>query len=155
MKTKTQTTESFGQLVHTIRLSLTRRLQRNLAKNGFDINVTQVRVLQQLSRHETMSAKELARAVEHDGGALTRLLDRLQETGCIVRRTNADDRRAVDISLTTPGRALLKSVQQCINSMYVDVLDELDRDERVQLLSLLERVRSRLDALDDKRPQVR
>lgn len=148
MPSKPNTAETFGQLLYTIRLGLIKRAQRLMAKDGFDINYTQYRVLKQLNFCKSQTAKELARAVEHDGGALTRLLDRLQELGYIARSTNATDRRAVDLSLTKAGHDTLESVQRKIRHMAAGVLNELERDEQEQLLSLLQRVRNRLDSLE-------
>lgn len=149
MKTKAHPAETFGHLLYTIRLGLMKRAQRLLADQGFDINFTHFRVLKQISLHEPMTAKDLARAVEHDGGALTRLLDRLQEKGFIVRCTNAQDRRAVDLSLTAAGRKVLAAGQNCVTGMSADVLSDLNKAEQEQLLSLLYRVRVRLDSLED------
>jgi len=138
--------ETFGLLLHTIRLSLIRRAEQLLAAKGFDLKFIQLRVLRQLSMNESLSASELARAVEHDGGALTRVLDRLQENGYVARRVSAADRRAIELSLTDAGRALWCSIQPWITQLNADVLSVLNGDEQAQLFSLLHRVRERLEA---------
>ena len=137
--------ETFGLLLHTVRLSLIRRAEQFLASKGFDLKFIQLRVLKQLSMHESQSATELARAVEHDGGALTRVLDRLQESGYVARRSSASDRRAIELSLTGEGRALWNSIQPWILQLNADALSPLDEREQEQLFSLLHRVRARLE----------
>jgi DNA-binding MarR family transcriptional regulator len=137
--------ETFGLLLHTIRLGLIRRAEQFLANKGFDFKFIQLRVLKQLSMHQSQSATELARAVEHDGGALTRVLDRLQESGYVVRRSSALDRRVIELSLTDEGRALWNSIQPWILQLNADALSALDGREQEQLFFLLHRVRARLE----------
>jgi DNA-binding MarR family transcriptional regulator len=139
--------ETFGLLLLSVRLSLIRRVERLMASNGFDLNYTQLRVFRVLSQSESLGASELARAVEHDGGALTRLLDRLQEKNYVARRPNAKDRRAIEVFMTDEGRALWASMQTCVQQLNTEILDALDDDEQTQLFDLMHRIRDRLDEL--------
>lgn len=143
---KTAEPETFGLLLLSLRLSLTRRIERLLADRGFDISLTQFRVLRALSSSDSMSASALAREVEHDGGALTRLLDRLQDKGYVARRPNATDRRAIEVFLTAEGTKFWDSMKDCLTELNDDVLAVLNDKERTQLFSLLHRVRDGVDA---------
>jgi DNA-binding MarR family transcriptional regulator len=138
--------ETFGQLLLSIRSSLIQRGERLLTNSGFDTNYTQVRVLRALSECDSMSASDLARTVEHDGGALTRVLDRLQEKGYVARRPNAKDRRGIEVFMTDKGKAVWRSMQDCVKQVNAEVLDVLDDDEQTQLFVLLNRIRSHIDA---------
>ena len=137
--------ETFGLLLLSVRLSLIRRGERLLASGGHGINFTQFRVMRMLSQAQHMSATELARSVEHDGGALTRLLDRLQEKGYVARRPNASDRRGIEVFMTDAGRAVWDSMQACVQQVNAEVLEALDDDEQSQLFALLHRIRDHLD----------
>lgn len=138
--------ETFGHLLLSVRLSLFRRGERLLSKRGFSINFTQFRVLRALSQVQSVSASELARSVEHDGGALTRVLDRLQEKGYVARRPNASDRRAIEVFLTDSGRTVWDSMQECMAQINAEVFEVLSDVEQTQLFALLHRIRDRLDA---------
>lgn len=140
--------ETFGLLLLSVRLSLFRRAERLLTNRGFDINITQFRVLKMLSQVDSISATALAHQVEHDCGALTRLLDRLQEKGYVARRPNATDRRAIDIFMTDKGRAAWESMQGCSAQLNAEVFAVLSDAEQAQLFALLHRVRDHLDAED-------
>ena len=142
--------ETFGLLLLSVRLSLIRRGERLLASSGYCINFTQFRVLRALSQAQHLSATELARSVEHDGGALTRLLDRLQEIGYVARRPNAKDRRGIEVFMTDAGRAVWDSMQACVQQVNLEVLEALNDDEQSQLFSLLHRIRDRLDQQSDQ-----
>lgn len=137
--------ETFGLLLLSVRQSLIRRGEYLLATRGFDINFTQFRVMRVLGRVESLTASELARSVEHDGGAVTRLVDRLVEKGYVARRPNATDRRAVDVFMTDAGREVWSSLQDCSEQINAEVLEALDDNEQTQLFSLLHRVRDHLD----------
>ena len=137
--------ETFGLLLLSVRLSLIRRGEHLLASSGYGINFTQFRVLRALSQAQHLSASELARSVEHDRGALTRLLDRLQEKGYVGRRPNAKDRRGIEVFMTDAGRAIWDSMQACVEQLNQEVLEALDDEEQSQLFSLMHRIRDRLD----------
>lgn len=137
--------ETFGLLLLSIRLGLIRRGERILSRYGFDINFTQFRVMRALNMVESISATELARNVEHDGGALTRLLDRLQEKGYVARRPNPNDRRSVDVFLTPQGRAAWSSMQKCVMEINEEALAVLTEKEQRQLFDLMHRIRDHFD----------
>ncbi|MGC3965730.1 MAG: MarR family transcriptional regulator [Rhodocyclaceae bacterium] len=71
--------------MHYVRMGLIRHLERDLGATGCELNFSQFRVLKTLARDESLTASELARRVEHDAGALTRMLDRLQDKGYVIR----------------------------------------------------------------------
>lgn len=142
--------ETFGLLLQSIRLQLIRRGERLLARRGYGISFTQFRVLRALSLVESVSATELARNVEHDGGALTRVLDRLQEMGYVARRPNATDRRSVDVFLTEQGKKAWAPMQRCVVEINEEALSVLSDKEQTQIFDLLHRVRDHLDDLPDE-----
>ena len=137
--------ETFGLLLLSVRLSLIRRGERLLANSGHGISFTQFRVMRMLSLAQHMSATELARSVEHNSGALTRVLDRLQEMGYVGRRPNATDRRGIEVFMTDAGRAVWDSMHECVQQVNAEVLEALNDDEQSQLFALLHRIRDRLD----------
>lgn len=137
--------QSFGLLLHVVRMDLIRHLERELASNDLGISFTQYRVLKVLSFCEQISATELARRIDHDAGALTRLLDKMQVSGFVQRHACAEDRRAVEISLTDAGRALIKPLRNISERLTDLAFRDLSTDERVTLMNLLKRVRVTLE----------
>ena len=133
-------------------LSIGRRFIRNaegvLMSNGFEVNYTQFRLMRALAGVESFSTRELASIMEHDAGAMSRLLDRLVEKGYVERRRNSADRRATEVSLTGAGRAAWEAMQGCRSRFNKELLEVLDDKERSQLSSLLYRVLDHLDQQD-------
>ena len=95
-----------------------------------------------------MSATELARSVDLDGGAMTRQLDQLERKGYLRRTPHAQDRRALRIELTDAGRTLWQDTALvCSDRVMAAAQRSLDKAESAQLHDYLERV---LLALRDK-----
>lgn len=131
-------------LVRQVRDGLARRLEEELAASGYPINLTQFLVLRKLDVLGTMSAIDLARAVDHNPGAMTRLLDRLEQMGYLRRTPHAGDRRALRIELTEAGHALSQELRACGERMADYALRTLSADERGHFVALLERVQAAL-----------
>jgi DNA-binding MarR family transcriptional regulator len=139
--------ESLGMLLGLVRAELVRAMEAELAATGVDLRFTQFLILKRLGRQGPMSAGELARAVELDGGAMTRQLDQLERKGYLCRHPHAQDRRALRIALTTAGNALWQQLTDCNQRVLAAAQRSLDAAEQVQLHDYLARV---LHALRDK-----
>ncbi|MET0987685.1 MAG: MarR family transcriptional regulator [Steroidobacteraceae bacterium] len=88
-------------------LKLAHTLMVECASDAFadrDISFMQWIVLMKLREGAAMTASDLCREMRQDTGALTRLLDQLEERGYIVRERSKEDRRVVQLQLTPAGR---------------------------------------------------
>jgi DNA-binding MarR family transcriptional regulator len=131
-------------LFRQIRDGLAERLEQDLAQSGYPINLSQFLVLRKLAALGPMSAIDLARAVDHNPGAMTRLLDRLEEMGYLRRAPHAGDRRALRIELTQAGAALSEELDACGDRIAEHALRTLSAEERERFIGLLERVHASL-----------
>ena len=89
---------------------------------------------------------EIARHMDHDTGAITRLVDQLEERGFLVRSRSRSDRRVVHLEITPAGRALAKSLLPRLVEFWNEVLEGFTADEATQLIALLSRLMVRLEA---------
>src|SRR6516225_3697729 len=94
-----------GQLMGRARASLLTSLDAELER--FGLNSTQYVVLKHLGEGAAHTAADLCRLNRYDTGAMTRILDRLEEKGLVRRERGREDRRVVFLRLAAPGRALL------------------------------------------------
>ncbi len=131
-------------LVRQVRDGLARRLEEDLAESGYPINLSQFLVLRKLDVLGPMSAIDLARAVDHNPGAMTRLLDRLEQMGYLRRTPHAEDRRTLRIELTDAGLALSHELRACGERIAEYALRNLAPAERNHFVALLERVHASL-----------
>src|SRR5262245_52931339 len=71
---------------------------------GRDISFMQWIALMKLREGVATTPGDLCREMRHDTGALTRLLDQLEERGYVARERSQQDRRVVRLQLTAAGR---------------------------------------------------
>jgi DNA-binding MarR family transcriptional regulator len=139
--------ETLGVLIGYVRAELVRGLEAEIATKGLDLRYTQFLILKRLSMLGPMTATELARAVELDGGAMTRQLDQLEGRGLLRRLPHEQDRRALRIELTELGNALWQQVTGCSDRVLEAAQRSLTEAESQQLHDYLGRV---LHALREK-----
>jgi DNA-binding MarR family transcriptional regulator len=139
--------ESLGVLLSLVRAELVRALEAELAASDVNLRFTQFLILKKLGRMGPMSASELARAVELDGGAMTRQLDQLERKGYLRRQPHEQDRRALRIELTAEGDELRQRMAGCSERVLAAAQRSLSETERVRLHDYLMRV---LHVLRDK-----
>lgn len=72
---------------------------------------------------------------------MTRLLDRLEKRGLIIRQRDADDRRVVKTSITCEGQRILKELDEPILKLHKKQLSHMGPAKLQQLIDLLEEVR--------------
>ena len=96
---------SVGQLMSCARASLLANLDAELER--FGLNSTQFLVLKHLGEGAARTAADLCRLNRYDTGAMTRILDHLEEKGLVRRERGREDRRVVFLRLASAGRTLL------------------------------------------------
>src|SRR3954468_22471295 len=92
------------RLVNRVRVELIDAMDRELSR--FDITAPQLIVLASVANKEADSAAGLCKSISYDPGAMTRMIDRLEQKGLVRRVPNPDDRRAMNLELTSAGKAL-------------------------------------------------
>ncbi|MDE1894884.1 MAG: MarR family transcriptional regulator [Pseudomonadota bacterium] len=135
-------------LLTMVRSEMVRAIEAELAGQGLDISFTQFLILKKAQQLGAVSATELARAVEIDGGAMTRQLDQLEHKGYLRRAPHAQDRRALRIELTEAGHTVWGNTASVCSQRVMNAAQRsLDPTEQAALHDYLERV---LHALRDK-----
>lgn len=141
--------ENFGLLLRNVREGLMRRFQKDLTACAVELNPTQFMVLKHLALQGTTTSSELAKALSHDAGAMTRMVDCLERNGYAQRVASTEDRRVVHISLTPTGQAAWKRMSVKLTEVLGQALGVLSADEKNQLIDLLSRVQATIDALPE------
>jgi MarR family transcriptional regulator for hemolysin len=130
-------------------LSDTARLLRKM----FDARVrqlgmtsTQARLLLILSRSEGENQAFYAEELEVEPISLTRLIDRMEDSGLIERRRDPADRRAWRLFLTARSRLVIDQVKALLVELEEEMLARLDAAQREALAETLEIVRTNFSA---------
>ena len=135
---------TLGLLFRQLRDAMWARMERELAQAGHDLTFSQYIAIKKLADGTTASVTDLARAADLNPGAMTRLLDKLEARGLLMRVADPNDRRALHIHLTDAGWAIWRDVDQCGQRVRERALGGMDDDTRTQLTRLLEQVRDNL-----------
>lgn len=94
--------DSYGYLVRRLHASLQRHIERRV--QSLDLTALQWGPLLLIAQGKGDTAAALARALDIDTGAVTRMIDRLERKGLVQRRRSTNDRRLVHLALTPEGR---------------------------------------------------
>jgi len=79
-------------------------------REKFGISVSEWRVVAHLARAEKVSIREIYKKVEMDKSKASRAAARLEKAGYVTKNINPADRRLVELSLTTKGRAMADEI---------------------------------------------
>ena len=112
-------------------------LERRAAEH--DLSVIQTRLLGIL-RDRTPTMHELARFLGLDKSSVTGLVDRAERRGLVTRLPSATDRRAVQVSLTAAGRALVSQAAARFEADVSALLSHLPARERETLTRIISRL---------------
>ncbi len=126
------------RLVNRVRVEMIDALDRELSK--FDISAPQLIVLAYVAGKEADSAAALCKSISYDPGAMTRMIDRLEEKGLVRRTPNPEDRRATNLELTAAGRALYPQLLAAKETVQTQFLRGFSKDEVQLLEGLLNRL---------------
>ncbi|MCZ4124119.1 MarR family winged helix-turn-helix transcriptional regulator [Streptomyces sp. H39-S7] len=92
---------------------------------------------------------DLIKVLELDPSTVTRMVQRLEQSGLVTRRPDPDDGRAVLVEATEAGHALRTPVEDAWRRLEEITVAGLSADERQELARLLARVEGSLcDAAD-------
>jgi len=126
------------------------RLMRTYADHKaaqFGITRAQWAVLVRLDRSEGLNQSELAEMLDLQPITLTRLLDKLSDSGLIERRPDPDDRRAKRLFLTGAARPLLEQLASLGESTMASALEGVTPEDVERMIFQLDVVRENLRRL--------
>ena len=90
----------------------------------------------------------VAKNVHLSQATVTAIIDRLEKAGLIARERSREDRRAVDLILTTEGRKRLESAPELLQAGFIEKFNKLEDWERSQMVSSIQRLAAMMDAGD-------
>ena len=114
------------------------RFERELAAHG--VTVAQWNVLVSVHHGDAATTAEVARWLQIDPGAVSRLVDRLAGKGLITRGTDPHSRRRLPLALTPKGAALVPTLIHLADGNDALFFGALSPVERAALVALLRRL---------------
>jgi DNA-binding MarR family transcriptional regulator len=139
--------ESVGYLMKRIMMSVVYQVDKRL--DVHELTSAQWGPLMRLKNTGGSTVAELARWLQVDAGAMTRLLDRLEKKGLCKRVRSTEDRRVVKVELTPEGAAAIQQVPAVLADVMNAHLAGFSKSEWLALKSYLQRMLETGDALRD------
>jgi DNA-binding MarR family transcriptional regulator len=129
---------SILRLISRVRIAVMDALDAELAP--FDISAAQMMVLGTVATGEADSAAGLCKGISYDPGAMTRMIDRLEQKGLLRRVPRPDDRRTQSLELTPAGKALYPKLAAAKEAVQARFLRGFSEDEQRMFEGLLNRM---------------
>jgi DNA-binding MarR family transcriptional regulator len=133
-----------GHLLHRVRTEILAAIDREMAADeqlvAMEVTSAQFIVLAALSMGEMKSASDLCKHISYDAGAMTRMIDRLEEKGLLRRSRCPNDRRLVNLELTEMGSLALPQMRRVAMRVLNRFLDGFTKAEARQLEGFLIRM---------------
>jgi DNA-binding MarR family transcriptional regulator len=104
----------------------------------------QPRMLRVLWDQEGLTHTELSRQLQVQPATITKMLQRMEKAGFVVRRHDPDDQRVSRVYLTQAGRAVRDDVQQVWRRLEEEAFAGFTEEERVLLRQFFLRIRANL-----------
>ncbi|WP_410014136.1 MarR family winged helix-turn-helix transcriptional regulator [Sodalis sp. C49] len=129
---------AWGRQIHRLNLCKDRILERYL--EPYEITAAQFKVMLMMNRDGLTTSAELCRCISLDSGAMSRMLDRLQNKKMIMRVRSTTDRRQFHLALTEQGHAFCRQIPQIALKSFNDLLAPLTPSELNEFDRLLKKL---------------
>jgi MarR family transcriptional regulator, transcriptional regulator for hemolysin len=137
-----ESSSNLGFLVHDVARLMRKRFEQHA--RGLGLTRSQWQVLAYLSRNEGISQTGLADLLDIEPITLSRIVDRLVDTGFVDRTPHATDRRVWCLRLTEAARPKLKQVRELGEETRCETLAGVSQADQQRLVKTLLALRSNL-----------
>jgi DNA-binding MarR family transcriptional regulator len=120
-----------------------------------DLSCAQYNVLRILrgAGRDGLACREIAARMVSRDPDVTRLLDRLEDRGLVVRVRGDADRRVVTSKITAKGLALIRDSDQSLTRLHRSQLSHVGEEKLGELIDLLELARAQIEPRTKTQPR--
>lgn len=150
---ETGTTDISGAHLWLILMKAHRALAQVDARSiaASKLGLSDFAVLEILLHKGPLPVNTIGRQVMLTSGSITTAVDRLEIKGLVRRQASPDDRRVTFVTLTVPGRALIRRVFKVHADRLETLFEPLSDSERSTLAKLLKKLGKYAEKLLDQR----
>ena len=107
---------------------------------GVDFSVTEVRIIGEIGRNSSLTAKELEEYLSVDKGYMSRMMQNLEKKGLIERVKSETDAREKHLRLTEEGRKLNEILEEKADQRILRQIYNINEEEYEVLLGAMETI---------------
>ena len=141
--------EQFRKMLFQVELLKRRRVQDFLRRIGLTPGQGQARILMYLADHTEVSQRELSDECLLDVTTMSRVLDRMEKMGLLVRERDPRCRRAYRVSLTRAGKEKAAEVKEGFRELEEVMCRGISEEELRVLTHGLKKVGENLENADE------
>ncbi len=133
---------------------LANKVSQSLAKayqQHIDISVAEWRVIVHLSQEENISVREIHAQVHLPRPKITRAVKRLEQMGLVQKKEDSNDRRLVELSLTSEGRMQYQTLEKIALEYQKQWLNNISEADLETYFKVQDQLSKRLDQIDKNR----
>ena len=130
---------------------LTRQVENNLAKIG--VGLPEFRILRVLEELGSSPMAQLSHETLLTQAAITAIVDDLEGRGFVKRLRSLEDRRVINVEITSKGKLLLKEAIGIHKHYVEEMLGELTDEELENFSTILGKLVFRVDSLAAKKSE--
>ena len=104
---------------------------------GVDFNVTEVRIIGEIGRNSSLTAKELAEYLSVDKGYMSRMMQNLEKKGLIERVKSEKDAREKHLRLTEEGKKLNLLLEEKADQRILRQIEGIGEEDFEKLLDAM------------------
>jgi len=135
---ETDTVYTWGRNINRLNYSKDRCLERYLTP--YEITAAQFKVMMLMNQNGATTSAELCRCISLDSGAMSRMLDRLENKNMIMRVRSTADRRQYHLALTEKGQLFCQEIAEIAVKAFNDLLAPLTPTELNEFDRLLKKL---------------
>jgi DNA-binding MarR family transcriptional regulator len=109
----------------------------------FGISIPEWRVIAHLAENKAVSVREIHQRLNMDKSKVSRAVERLARAGLLAKRIRPDDRRLLELSLTSRGRRVFARIVPLALDYQNDLLRTLTKRERTEFEAFVWRLINR------------
>ena len=136
--------DSLGPLLNRVRAVLAAGVEQALQADediaAYGLTYAQCAVLATLHHDETQCANEMCKLLTYDRGAMSRMLDRLEEKQMIRRVRRPGKRRMISLEITKDGERLFPKIRATVIGVLNQQLRGISKSEVRQVEGVLRRM---------------
>jgi DNA-binding MarR family transcriptional regulator len=135
--------KQIAALIGGIRANINRFLLEELKRYGITgLAPSHGAILFYLFANQTVTMKELAKAVRRDKSTVTTLVGKLVSNGYVQKENSTDDQRTINVCLTRKGKALKPAFDEISERLMEQIWRGIHEPEKKEVVRILNKIAS-------------
>jgi DNA-binding MarR family transcriptional regulator len=116
---------------------IARRMFTEFYRSFSEISQAQLFAIIVVSENDPCRLSTLSDELSVSGPTITGIVDRLESSGYVQRTPDPDDRRAMNVVMTSKGREVVRKFRSVVRKKWQTVIESLDRNDLPKFIQVI------------------